>query len=78
MTELSNFTLSTARPLPVILLADVSGSMSINGKIDILNRCVADMISDFSKEDAGKAEIHLCTITFGKGGANLHQPLKPA
>lgn len=78
MTELSNFTLSTARPLPVILLADVSGSMSINGKIDILNRCVADMISDFSKEEAGKAEIHLCTITFGKGGANLHQPLKPA
>ena len=52
MTDLSNFTLSTARPLPVILLVDVSGSMSINGKIDILNRCVADMISDFSKEDA--------------------------
>ena len=78
MTELANFTLSSARPLPVILLADVSGSMTVNGKIEILNTCVSNMIKDFAKEDAGKAEIHLCTITFGKGGANLHQPLKPA
>ena len=78
MTELANFTLSSARPLPVILLADVSGSMTVNGKIEILNTCVSNMIKDFAKEDAGKAEIHLCTITFGKGGANVHQPLKPA
>ena len=78
MTELANFTLSSARPLPVILLADVSGSMSVNGKIDILNACVSDMIRDFGNEDSGKAEIHVCAITFGGDGAKVHLPLESA
>ena len=43
MPSLKEFTVSSARPLPVILLADVSGSMAVDGKIDALNGAVAEM-----------------------------------
>jgi uncharacterized protein YegL len=78
MTKLNEFTMSSARPLPVILLADVSGSMGANGKIEAMNDAVAEMISTFSEEDDTKAEIHVAVITFGTGGAKLHKPLQPA
>src|SRR5689334_3507688 len=52
MTELKDFVLQTARPLPVILLADVSGSMKEDGKIDALNEAVANMIGAFAEEEA--------------------------
>jgi uncharacterized protein YegL len=65
MSKLKDFVVTTARPLPVILLADVSGSMATNGKIDALN-------------DAIQSMIDVSVIAFGKGGARLHQPLLPA
>ena len=37
MSRLKEFTTQTARPLPVVLLADVSGSMGTDGKIQALN-----------------------------------------
>jgi len=78
MSKLKDFTVSTARPLPVIVLADVSGSMSANGKIDALNDAIQSMIESFAAEDHSRAEIHVAVIAFGKGGARLHQPLLPA
>lgn len=78
MTELKDFVIQTARPLPVILLADVSGSMKENGKIDALNEAVANMISAFSEEDTTRAEIQLAVIAFGAGGARVHRSLGPA
>lgn len=78
MSKLKEFTASTARPLPVLLLADVSGSMSKNGKIDSLNDAVTAMLESFGAEDDSRAEIHICVITFGKEGARLHQPLAAA
>ena len=78
MSKLKDFTVSTARPLPVIVLADVSGSMSANGKIDALNDAIQSMIESFAAEDHSRAEIHFAVIAFGKGGARLHQPLLPA
>ena len=77
MPSLKEFTVSSARPLPVILLADVSGSMAADGKIDALNRAVAEMQSTFAEEEDGHAEIHLAVVTFG-GTAALHVPLTPA
>lgn len=78
MASLKEFTVSTARPLPVILMADVSGSMAADGKIDALNAAVAEMQAAFSEEeDDGRAEIHLAVVTFG-GTATLHTPLTPA
>jgi uncharacterized protein YegL len=65
-----------ARPLPVILLLDVSGSMS-GSKIDALNQAVREMIASFKQAASPKAEIHLAVITFG-GNARLHLDLTPA
>lgn len=78
MSKLKEFTMSSARPLPVIVLADVSGSMSANGKIDALNDAVSEMIATFAEEDDTRAEIHVSVIAFGGGGASIHKPLRPA
>ena len=78
MAKLKDFVVATARPLPVIVLADVSGSMSTNGKIDALNDAIQAMIESFAAEDHGRAEIHVAVIAFGKSTARLHQPLLPA
>ena len=50
MSELKQFQVQTARPLPVIVLADTSGSMSVDGKIDALNRGLKDMVLSFASE----------------------------
>jgi len=77
MSPLKDFTTSSARPLPVLLLADVSGSMSVNGKIAALNDAVAEMYRAFAAEDAAQAEIHVAVVTFG-GSAGVHRELGPA
>lgn len=66
------------RPLPVLLLADVSGSMAADGKINSLNAAVATMIQSFAKEDSVRGEIAVGVITFGGSGASLHHPITPA
>lgn len=76
-SQFKDFSVSAARPLPVILLADVSGSMSVNGKIEALNQAVGDMLETFGDEDDLRAEIHAAVITFG-GDAQVHTPLTPA
>lgn len=73
---LKEFVKQEARPLPVLLLLDVSGSMD-GEKIDSLNQAVKEMIKDFGNEESTKAEIHLGIITFG-GEAKLHTDLMPA
>jgi uncharacterized protein YegL len=75
---LKDFVIPSARPLPVIILADISGSMGTDGKIDILNRAIQEMIKTFASEEDNLAEICLCVVTFGQGGAKVHETLKPA
>lgn len=70
--------LSAPRPLPVVLLTDVSGSMQEYGKIEALNGAVAEMIAAFGAEDRSRAEIQVAVITFGARAAKLHLPLRPA
>lgn len=74
MSSLKKFAVATPRPLPVIVLADVSGSMGENGKIEALNAAMKDMVSTFSKESRLRAEIQVGLITFG-GKAQMHLPL---
>jgi len=76
MGEFKNFTVSGARPLPVIILADISGSMSENGKINALNQAMKEMLNSFSSEADQRAEIHVSVITFG-GTAKVFIPLGP-
>ena len=74
MSKLKEFTMSSARPLPVILLADISGSMGVDGKIQALNHAVREMIEVFLDESDLRAEINVGVITFG-GDARTHVPL---
>lgn len=73
MSKLKQFTVTEARPLPVIILADTSGSMGVDGKIGALNGALKAMVNSFSQESRLRAEIHLGVITFG-GGARSHLP----
>ncbi|WP_198347943.1 VWA domain-containing protein [Plantactinospora sp. KBS50] len=66
------------RPLPVLILADVSGSMADDGKIGVLNQAVATMIRAFAAEDSLRGELWAGVVTFGGRGATLHHPLAPA
>lgn len=72
----SQFTAPAAKPLPVILLLDVSGSMQ-GEKIRNLNAAVKDMLDTFRDSHSGEVEIQVAIITFGAQVA-LHQPLASA
>lgn len=74
---MKQFAAKTARPLPVIILADVSGSME-GEKIDALNRALRGMLVSFAKESRLNAEIQVALVTFGEAGAVAHVPLMPA
>jgi uncharacterized protein YegL len=77
MSKPAEFTIAAARPLPVVVLADTSGSMASDGKIQALDTAMREMIAALSEEDAAQAEIQVAVVTFG-GEARLHQPLIPA
>jgi uncharacterized protein YegL len=77
MATMKKFNSPQQRPLPVFLLADVSGSMGADGKINALNQSVREMIATFAREENLPAAIQVCIITFG-GEARLHTPLQPA
>ncbi|MDR2755950.1 MAG: VWA domain-containing protein [Planctomycetaceae bacterium] len=72
----SKFTVPTAKPLPVILLLDVSSSMS-GSKIDNLNKAVQEMLNSFAQEEKMETEILVSIITFG-AQVFLHTPLTKA
>ena len=75
----SKFTIPTAKPLPVILLLDISGSMQHNDNIGTLNKAVEDMIAAFADQTKREVEIQVSAITFGgQGQAWLHIPYTPA
>ncbi len=75
---MQKFAVATARPLPVIILADVSGSMLENNNIGALNAALKDFLSTLSQESRLNAEIHVSIITFGGAKAEVHVPLTPA
>ena len=72
----SKFTAPKAKPLPVILLLDVSGSMS-GPKICNLNDAVRDMLNVFGDTENSETEIWVAIITFG-AQVKLHQSLVSA
>ena len=78
MSELKKFQVQAARPLPVIVLADTSGSMSVDGKIEALNQSLKEMISSFASESRLRAEIQVSVVVFGGNEAEMTLPLTPA
>jgi len=78
MSPLKQFTPPPPRPLPTIILADISGSMSVEGKIEALNRAIAEMISSLASETNTQAEVQVAVITFGgRDEAQVYLPLAP-
>ncbi len=78
MNEIQEFTHASPRPLPVIILADISGSMANEGKIQNLNNAVSEMIGSFREEQGASAQIQVAVVTFGGREAELHTPLTSA
>ncbi|MGL4987527.1 MAG: vWA domain-containing protein [Treponemataceae bacterium] len=62
--DLSKYTVTAARPLPVLLLLDGSSSMS-GKKIKSLNGAVNEMIESFKSLSAKEIDITVGIITFG-------------
>lgn len=76
MFDPTKFTTPVAKPLPVVLLLDVSYSMS-GDKIDNLNKAVTDMLEVLAQEERMETEIIVSVITFG-GEVNLTLPFTKA
>ena len=79
----TQFTASTPRPLPIILLLDTSGSMAENAsvvagvptatRIAVLNDAVRRMLNTLKREESVGSDFLLSVITFG-GTASLIYP----
>ncbi|UPU37496.1 VWA domain-containing protein [Geomonas paludis] len=76
MFDPKKFTTPAAKPLPVVLLLDVSSSMA-GSNIDNLNKAVQVMLSSFAQEEKMETEIIVSVITFGNE-VNLHLPYTKA
>lgn len=63
------------RVLPVIVLADVSGSMAEHAKIETLNLALREMLTALADTAEPDVQISVAVISFGGGGARLHTPL---
>ncbi len=70
---LNDFVVKEERPLPVFILADVSGSME-GEKIQVLNNALREMITSLTKMDDVRGVFQVGIITFGDV-AKIHQPL---
>ncbi|OQC13282.1 MAG: von Willebrand factor type A domain protein [Lentisphaerae bacterium ADurb.Bin082] len=67
------FVAPKAKPMPVILVLDNSGSMS-GEKITSLNEAVRVMLETFKKAECDDAAFNLAIVTFGTG-IHLLQPM---
>lgn len=63
------------RVLPVIVLADVSGSMAEHAKIETLNLALREMLTALADTAEPDVQISVAVISFGGAGARLHTPL---
>lgn len=65
---------ATARSLPVLVLADTSGSMTEDGKLAVLNAAIDQLIVAFRRLARPDVEPLVGVIVFGGSGARLHLP----
>ena len=77
MHGLKQFAMTEARPLPIIVLADTSGSMEGADKIGALNAALKEMIDSLAKESRLRADICVGIVAFG-GAVTQHLPLTSA
>jgi uncharacterized protein YegL len=61
--NLNDFVVAEARPVPLILLLDTSGSMS-GQKIATLNTAIRELVQDLAANETPQGEVHLGIIEF--------------
>lgn len=73
MSAFDSVVCTQARPLPVIILADNSGSMADDGKLDSLKHALVDMIKSFKGASSSslEAEIYVSVVSFGNNKATM-------
>ncbi len=73
MSAFDNVVCTQSRPLPVIILADNSGSMYDDGKLDSLKHALINMIKSFKGMSTScfEAEIYVSVISFGNDAAPM-------
>lgn len=73
MSAFNSVVSTQARPLPVIILADNSGSMFDDGKLDSLKHALVDMIKSFKGASSSslEAEIYVSIVSFGYNAATM-------
>lgn len=77
MGAFDEIVIQEARPLPLLVLADTSGSMSHENHIGILNEAMREMIASLKDVGSLRAEVSMAVITFGNGGVQAHQKFTP-
>ncbi len=65
------------RLLPLVVLADISGSMAEHAKIETLNFAIREMLTSLSTYSVPDIHLHCAVISFGGQGAQLTLPLTP-
>lgn len=58
---LNDFVISSARPLPVFILVDASGSMQ-GTKMDMVNNSLKEMVAALSNIEGAKGQIEICLL----------------
>jgi uncharacterized protein YegL len=71
---LNNFVISSARPLPVFILVDASGSME-GPNIDMVNNSLKEMVAALSNIEGAKGQIEISLIKISEG-VEVIQPLE--
>lgn len=74
--NMKQFAVKEARPLPVIVLVDISGSMQEH--MSALNQSLRGMLASFARESRLNAEIQVAIYTFGNNRVTNHVPLTAA
>ena len=77
LSILREFTLPDARPLPLLLLLDASGSMAEHGKIEAVNNAIQDLLTTLANEKSHRVGVHVGALAFG-GKLRPHLDLMPA
>lgn len=75
MDTLNDFLIQKARPLPVIVAVDRSGSMQANGKIEALNQAMRDFVHSLQEEQSSRIDLQMAVYSFGSDGATEDCPL---
>jgi uncharacterized protein YegL len=65
---------SVPRRLPVLVLADTSGSMGVDGKLEVLNDAIRRMVEAFSQIDVPDCDLGVAVVSFGGEQASFHLP----